>query len=81
MSDTLTLVRHVVRSHKAQQAGNVMEIHFDFHAAEPRAYDYPGYPAEAEVLQVTVNGNDITDRLDAAALKALEEVIVAARKK
>lgn len=39
------------------------ELSFTYHPEEPRAWDYPGYPAEAELLSVKCGETELIDLL------------------
>lgn len=50
-----------------------VDVEFTYTPEEPRAWDYPGYPAEAEVLGVIVKetGVNITPTLSSDMIRAI----------
>jgi hypothetical protein len=52
------------------------EVHFEYTPEEPRAWDYPGYPAWAEILRVMVGDKDILWLMSKEAVEELEESLV-----
>ena len=52
------------------------EVYFERTPAEPRAWDYPGDPAQAEILHVYVGDTDIGKLMSAEALNELSESLV-----
>lgn len=48
-------------------------VFYEFTPAERRTWDYPGYPAQAEILHVYVGDTDIVKLMSQEALKELSD--------
>jgi hypothetical protein len=53
-----------------------VEVEYDLQPHEPATYDYPGADEKVDVYSVKLNGQEIVDRLDPAALANLEQYVV-----
>ena len=40
-----------------------LQIKFSIHAAEPKTWDYPGCPADCEILDIKIYGQEISGEL------------------
>ena len=57
--------------------GVPMDVQFEYDAAEPASFDFPGCPADVEVICAKVGDHDLTDMLSAATVDAIEDELLA----
>ena len=56
--------------------GVPMDVQFEFDPAEAASFDFPGCPAEVEVICAKVGDHDLTDLLSASAVDAIEDALL-----